>query len=52
VLLAALVLAASDPAAQAPVQSFADLQLLIKPDPQVIIWGDDDREITACLPVR
>ena len=43
-LLAALVLAANEAAAQAPVQSFADLQPLVKPGQQVIVWGDDGRK--------
>jgi len=46
-LLAALVLAANDAAAQAPVQSFADLQPLVKPGQQVIVWGDDGRKTTG-----
>lgn len=47
VLLGALVLAATDAAAQAPEQSFADLQPLIKPGQRVIVLGDDGRKVTA-----
>lgn len=46
-LLVALVLAANEAAAQAPVQSFADLQPLVKPGQQVIVWGDDGGKTTG-----
>jgi hypothetical protein len=48
-LLAILVLAANDAAAQAPVESFADLQPLIKEGQQVVIQGDDGRKITGAV---
>ena len=46
-LLAALVLAASEAAAQAPVQSFADLQPLVKAGQRVTVWGDDGSKTTG-----
>jgi hypothetical protein len=47
VLLGTLLLAASDATAQTPVQSFADLQPLVKTGQQVIVWDDDGRKIKA-----
>ncbi len=46
-LFAAMVLAAKDAAAQAPAQSFADLQPLVKVGQQVTVAGDDGRKTTG-----
>ena len=44
-LLAVVILVANDAAAQAPVQSFADLQHLLKPGQDVMVWDTDGRKV-------
>ena len=44
-MFAAMVLVATDAAAQAPVQSFADLQPLIKAGQEVVVWDTDGQKI-------
>ena len=46
-MFAAMVLVATDAAAQAPVQSFADLQPLLKPGQQVTVWNTDGRKVSG-----
>ena len=44
-LLVVVILVADDAAAQLPVQSFADLQPLLKPGQDVMVWETDGRKI-------